>query len=338
MKKFLCVVSVAALLWGCQPSPKTVTDGHVTVAFYNVENLFDTIQGANPRDNDFIPTSKKQWNSKRYQKKINDIGKVLSSINKADLPEIIGLCEVENQSVLKDLVNSPLLKDGKYQIAHIESPDYRGIDVAMIYRPAEFEFISQEAIAVTFPDNPRYTTRDILYVKGKLDGEVYHLFVNHWPSRRGGMEKSEPKRVQAASVLKNKLDEIREKDGDARIIIMGDMNDEPSNKSLSETLKAAETPNKTGLFNMMYDNHNAKTGSYNFRGNWNMIDNMVVSDNLLSDGKLKTTITDGHIFHERFMEYYNKKRKTMSPSRTFGGNNYYGGISDHFPIYFELNR
>jgi predicted extracellular nuclease len=338
MKKFLYAVSVAALLWGCQPSPKTVTDGHVTVAFYNVENLFDTIQGSNPRDKDFIPTSKKKWNSKRYLKKVNDIGKVLSSINSVDLPEVIGLCEVENRSVLEDLVASSNLKKGNYKIAHIESPDYRGIDVAMIYRPAEFEFISQEALAVTFPDAPNYTTRDILYVKGKLDGEVYHLFVNHWPSRRGGMEKSEPKRVQAAAVLKKKVDEIKQKDANARIIIMGDMNDEPSNKSLAETLGASEKPNTSGLFNMMYDNHLAKTGSYNFRGNWNMIDNMVVSDNLLTEGKLKTTANDGNVFHERFMEYHNKKFKSMSPSRTFGGNNYYGGISDHFPIYFELKK
>ncbi len=321
------------LLWmavvSCQSS---VGKKHATVVFYNVENLFDTVDDPHINDNEFLPDSKKEWTAERYQKKLDDIARVLTDINKEDLPEIIGLCEVENQTVLEDLVNTKAMLPGEYRIVHQDSPDARGIDVALLYRPDEFKVISFEALKV----DPGFRTRDILHVFGKLDGEKIHFLVNHWPSRIGGLQKSEPNRIAAAQVLRNKVDQLIAEDPMAKIIIMGDMNDEPANNSLLLTLGAKAPGSETVLTNLMIPLDEQDLGSYNYRGNWNMLDNLVVSAPLLNGNGFQTT-APGTIFHEEWMEYKNKKGE-ISPNRTYGGPNYYGGVSDHFPVFLELNR
>lgn len=312
---------------------------NITVAFYNVENLFDTISEPKNNDAEFTPESEKKWTAERYSKKVNDISKVLAAINKNELPEIIGLCEVENRNVLEDLIGTESLKSGKYAIAHFESPDFRGIDCALIYRPDEFKVMESKPVKVSFTDDAKYTTRDILYVKGKTNNkEEFHLFVNHWPSRIGGLDETEQKRMAVATILKNKIDSVRLANSHAKIIVMGDMNDEPSNKSLAEVLNA-QTPGSENarLVNLMYPIHNNKLGSYYYRGNWNMLDNLVVSDNLLDKKGFQCVERQGVVFHEAWMEFKNNKGE-ISPNRTYGGPNYYGGISDHFPVYFLLSR
>ncbi len=218
---------------------RNVAHRNMTVVFYNTENLFDTKDEPGKQDEEFTPEGEKKWTNARYQTKIRNVSKVISSINEGDLPEIVGLAEVENEKVLDDLIHTGLLVRGKYKVVHHESPDFRGIDCALIYRPEEFKVLKQMAIPIHFKNEPDYKTRDILYVKGRApDREVFHIFVNHWPSRIGGLEKSEPNRVEVAQILKSKIDSVLNDDPKANIIVMGDMNDEPANKSVHEILGA----------------------------------------------------------------------------------------------------
>lgn len=312
---------------------------NITVVFYNVENLFDTENTPGGNDAEFTPKGANNWTEERYIKKINDISKVLSSINKKELPEIIGLCEIENRKVLNDLVATNWLSGGNYKIEHYESRDYRGIDCALLYRPDEFKVIKSTPFHVSFTDDSKFTTRDILYVKGETKNhEEFHIFVNHWPSRIGGLDQTEPKRMAVARLLKSKIDSVQAVNPNANILVMGDMNDEPSNKSLNKVL-AAQSPDtkNAALLNLMYPIHKAKKGSYNYRGNWNMLDNIVVSAGLLDNKGFQCVEKQGFVFHEKWMEY--EKDGEISPNRTYGGTNYYGGVSDHFPVYvhFSIN-
>ncbi len=312
---------------------------NITVVFYNVENLFDTVDEPGKQDEEFTPESEKKWTQERYTKKLQDLAKVFSSVNKNELPEIIGMCEVENSKVLSDLINTDEMASGNYRIVHHESPDFRGIDCALIYRPAEFLVLDHFPVHVSFKDEPNYKTRDILYVKGRTrNRETFHIFVNHWPSRIGGNEKTEPNRMAVAAILKSKIDSITGINPKAKIIVMGDMNDEPANKSLSETL-GAKSPNveNANLINLMFPDDKENKGSYNFRGNWNMLDNLVISQSLLDKKGFQCKEAKGFVFHEEWMEFKNRNGE-ISPNRTYGGPNYYGGISDHFPVYFHLQR
>ncbi|HSO89400.1 MAG TPA: hypothetical protein VLQ91_22800 [Draconibacterium sp.] len=311
---------------------------NLTVVFYNVENLFDTKNTPGGNDAEFTPEGKNKWTEDRYKKKLEDISKVLSSVTKKELPEIIGLCEIENLKVLEDLVNTKQLSDGNYEIEHFESPDYRGIDCALLYRPNEFKVIKSMPVHVGFVDDPKYSTRDILYVKGETKNkEEFHIFVNHWPSRTGGLEQTELKRISVAQLLKSKIDSVQTVNPNANILVMGDMNDEPSNKSLSEVL-AAKSPEvkNAALVNLMYPIHANKKGSYNYRGTWNMLDNIIVSSGLLDNYGFQCVDRQGFVFHEKWMEFEDKNNG-ITPNRTYGGPNYYGGVSDHFPVFVNFS-
>ena len=312
----------------------------LTVVFYNVENLFDTINNPDKRDGDFTPLGKLSWNTTRYNDKVSKLSYVLSSINKEALPEIIGLCEIENKAVIMDLIDQDRLKKGKYRIVHSESPDKRGIDCALIYRKDKFKYLKHESINIEFPWNKEYKTRDILYVQGLVGRkDTLNIFINHWPSRRGGQKKSEPNRIFVAKQLKKAVDAIQAKNPLAKIIIMGDFNDEPTDKAVIEILKAdnnRNTDKPMGLYNLMYDLQDNGEGSYNYKGDWNMLDNLIVSNSLLADPKgYKTQHNSGRIYRNKWICYKNKQGANV-PSRTFAGSKYYGGFSDHFPVYFKL--
>lgn len=310
----------------------------ITVAFYNVENLFDTINSGVKLDSEFTPNSEKQWNTAKYKKKIDDLSKVISVIDKKGFPVLVGLAEIENNHVLDDLVANRHISKAGYKFVWNDSPDLRGIDCALLYNPAVFKLVKVEMIPVVNPNDTAFITRDVLLAEGVMGKEKFYVFVNHWPSRREGEEVSLEKRNLAAAVVRQKVDQLFEIDVTANIIIMGDMNDEPENESLAKTLGAK--PNTTepianDLVNLMYDESIRKEGSYYYRGNWDMIDNMIVSGSLIVKEKgLGTTLNDGHIFHQKFMEFVND-RGEITPNRTYG-KTYYGGISDHFPIYMSL--
>lgn len=304
--------------------------------FYNVENLFDTINDPTTKDEDFLPDSDKQWNSKRYFDKLEKLATVLTHPSENN-PLFVGFAEIENRFVVLDLMKTGRLAETKYRVVHYDAPDVRGIDVALAYDHERFMVTYQEAIDLSIAGEPDYKTRDILYVKGLLkDSLDLHVFVNHWSSRRGGAEASEYKRINAAKALLYKTDSIRNVNADAKIIIMGDFNDYPNNKSIRETLGADLASNATNFVNLMLPMHEAGEGSYNYRGDWGMLDQFIVSPSLVSPKEgLHIKGSRAYIINdEKFLHSFDGGGST--PSKTYGGPNYYGGYSDHLAIYGYL--
>ncbi len=244
-------------------------------------------------------------------------------------PSIIGLCEVENISPLNDLCAHQELKKAKYTPILIEGPDQRGIDVAMIYSKKQFKVLSTKSYNVDLGGDFR-PTRDILYVKGQFRrGPIVHFLVNHWPSRYGGAEKSEPKRITAAKALASVTDSIHRSEEDALIICMGDFNDYPDNRSLTEYLPTSEDGY---LVNLMDGLSDTKRGSYNYRGDWGFLDQIIVSKNLRDDQAPFVLPMSTSPFYTDSMVYIHPKYGDEKPKRTYGGKEYLGGYSDHLPV------
>ncbi|HDR88734.1 MAG TPA: hypothetical protein ENN63_03790 [Bacteroidetes bacterium] len=310
------------------------------VAFYNVENLFDTRDDPYPGDDAFTPGGANRWEEERYRKKISDIARVISEMDTSGLPAVVGLCEVENRKVLKDMIAEPLLASGNYGIVHHDGPDFRGIDVAMIYRKDLFEVAEERTIPVLFPFDT-ITTRNILYVKGlAAQTDTLHLFINHWSSRSEGQRQTERRRIYSAVTLRRAVDSVMNYQPTTRILIMGDFNDEPTNTSLHTALNANNkrvNASVRELYNLMYDMHNFEgEGTYNYRGEWNMLDQIIVSRSLLDATEgIKATIDGGKIYRAEWMMFDHPQYGT-APNRTYGGSRYYGGISDHLPVYTRL--
>jgi len=338
-KELQCLLCLLVYLFVVSCSPwRNAARRNMTVVFYNVENLFDLEDEPGKEDDEYTPHGARNWNLVKYQKKLNDISMVISSINEGDLPEIVGLCEVENKKVVRDLIFTDLLALGKYELIHYESPDTRGIDCALIYRPAEFKVIDHFPVPVRFENDSGYKTRDILYVKGNTrNREEFHVFVNHWPSRIGGVKETEARRLTAAMILKNKVDSVMSVSPEAHIIIMGDMNDEPVDPSLEKIINAGNPANNAGLVNLMIPEDLSDRGSYSYQGNRKMFDNLIVNPGLLDDKGFRCIERRGYVFHHDWMENTNRNGE-MIPYRTYEGTNYLGGISDHFPVYFRLRR
>lgn len=308
----------------------------IEVVFYNVENLFDTVEDTTIWDDEFLPDSAKNWTPERYEKKLTDLAKVLTAISEDDLPEIIGVCEVENRQVVEDLFSTDSLANGKYKIIHEQSPDFRGIDVALAYNSELIIELYHERIRYSFSFEPETKTRDILYAKLLSCGDTLHVFVNHWPSRRGGQEKSEPKRLKAATVLRTKIDSVLLKDKNAKIIAMGDFNDYPTNRSMTEVMNCEPGANQQ-LTNLTYRFEEQDLGTYNYKGDWGMLDQFIVSDGLLySEKGCAASDSSVAIFKEDWMLYFPENGGSPTPNRTYGGPNYYGGYSDHLPIRMTL--
>ncbi len=331
---FTCSVLLVIITGSkCLKTTKT----NFTVGFYNVENLFDTIDDPTKNDADFLPNGKKQWTAERYAIKINNLTKVITALGNNG-PDVLGLCEVENKEVVLDLVNSTNLKKLKYKVIHYNSPDARGIDVAAIYKESKFRLLHSNHFPVNFKDNPTKKTREILYVKGIVGTkDTLHIFFNHWPSRRGGQEKSEVNRIAAATVLRGKIDSLQKLNSAVKIIIMGDFNDYPNNKSLTEIVKADSINNceKGNLFNLMYSKHKNGEGTYYYKGDWGVLDNIIVSSSLLCSKAAKKH-TKAFIYKEDWILYENKSG-VKSPSRSYSGPNFHKeGFSDHLPVYLEL--
>jgi predicted extracellular nuclease len=321
-----------------QAASNSAKKGKARVAFYNVENLYDTLDDTDRDDNQFLPTGEMQWTKERYDKKLKNIAKVLQGIGDGKSPDLVGLCEIENKLVLTDLVKT---LGGGLEIAHFDSPDERGVDVALLYNPKIFNLSESKNLQVTFANDPKDRTRDILYVKGKINNDDLHLFVNHWPSRREGEEKSEPKRMTAAQIARTKIDEIYAQNPAAKILLMGDFNDEPDNKSMAGTLQAenkATQVNDKQLFNTSAALKQRGEGTLTHQGKWNLFDQIIVSGALLNSKKgLHAQASDSHIYKQDWMLYFDKKSNDKFPSRTYGGTKYYGDYSDHLPVYIDLS-
>ncbi len=307
-----------------------------TVAFYNVENLFDTIDDPTKNDDDFLPDSEKRWTNKRYKKKIYKLGTAISQIGKersGKSPVLIGLAEVENKKVLEDLIDTKHLRDDNYSFVHYDSPDERGIDVALLYKKDYFTVIDSQSISIDITidiDNPDYT-RDILLVEGELNGELIYIIVNHWSSRREGASETEHKRITAAEKVIGICNDLREKDSEAKIMVMGDFNDDPSSKSIQQLT------NTLDMYNPMETLLSYTRGSLNYKFKWNIFDQILITTNFFETKVGSHSFSKADIFDEEFLQQYKGKFKGQ-PFRTFVGAKYKGGYSDHFPVFIQLKK
>jgi predicted extracellular nuclease len=302
-----------------------------TVAFYNLENLFDIYDDQKTNDNDFLPTSRKKWTPKRYANKLGKLSFAISNIGKIETgkhPAIVGLAEIENAKVIEDLLASKHLENCHYSYVHYNSLDERGIDVALIYDTTAFEVTYSEPFRVYLIDEdgePDYT-RDILLVSGFLDGEMIHVIVNHWSSRREGTEETEPKRFAAAEKVLEITRLLNQKFETPKIIVIGDFNDNPSSSSIKKLVDGQ------GLFNPMEVLHTYSRGTTNHDFKWNLFDQILFTTNFFEATPNTLSFDKADIFDDDFLKLFNGKYKGK-PFRTYVGPKYKGGYSDHFPVY-----
>ncbi|NJB71238.1 hypothetical protein GGR42_001700 [Saonia flava] len=316
-----------------------------TIAFYNVENLFDTLNDSLTFDDDRTPLGKDNWTLERYNQKLTNISKVLSEIGLETTktsPDIIGLCEVENKQVIEDLINHPNLKNKDYGIIHYDSPDERGIDVAFLYKKSVFVPSSFKSHRLLLSNNEGFRdyTRDQLIVGGFLDNEEFYFIVNHWPSRSGGETRSKPNRLAAAKLNKRIIDSIRKVDIDSKIISMGDLNDDPIDDSLTKILHSKGKKRKLdslSLFNPMEKLYKKGVGSLAYRDKWNLFDQIFFTPNVLDPGNNSYTFWKAGVFNPPYIKTSSGKYKGY-PFRSYAGGSYTGGYSDHFPVYLFLIR
>ena len=319
----------------------------VSIAFYNVENLFDTFDDPQTFDEDFTPSGKNRWTADLYQKKLKNISLVLSQIGQGitgSPPVLIGLSEVENRQVLEDLVKMPLLAPYGYEIIHFDSPDERGIDVALLYRAQFYTPLNAVKHSLMLFERTntakRDFSRDQLAVSGILDGEALHVIVNHWPSRSGGEKASSYKRESAARLNLKIIDSLHRTDPYARIINMGDFNDDPLDHSLSQVLCAKAKKEQVGfkgLYNPFMSIAAGGTGTSAYRDQWNLFDQIMVSKPLIEKDPAKFTFYRAYVFNEPFLVTPSGAYKNY-PFRSFGNSGFTGGFSDHFPVYILLTK
>lgn len=305
-----------------------------TIAFYNIENLFDTINDPMSDDDDFLPTSRKRWTKKRYYNKLRKIGSVISKIGNDDsdqAPVIVGLAEVENKLVLSDLISSENLRDKDYSYVHYNSSDERGIDVALLYKDGIFEVEHSDTFSVYLENEEglRDYTRDILLVQGKLNGETISIIVNHWSSRREGEKETEHKRIAAAEKVNSIINTIKEDHPSMKIIVMGDFNDNPNNESMELIEK------ESSLFNPFKTVWSRDVGSLNHNFQWNLFDQILFSTNFFDNNNSSLSFDEADVFDIKSLTQYHGKYKGQ-PFRTYVGKKYKGGYSDHFPVYISL--
>lgn len=308
----------------------------VTVAFYNLENLFDTTDDPDTLDKDFLPWGKKFWTEKKYQKKVLKMGKAISKIaqNKTGKsPALVGLAEVENATVINDLVKSKYLKNSNYNFIHYDSPDERGIDVALLINEEYFKVEYSETIPISIYelDGVKDYTRDALYVQGYLNDEEVHVFVCHWPSRRDGADKTSHKRIQAAEQIAGFIEANEGINERSKLIIMGDFNDNPIDDSVKNYLVTDQ------LYNPFEKLLNITRGSLSYYNQWYLFDQIIFSHNFFKIEKGKHSFQSADIFDKAFLKEWEGRREG-TPFRTYSGKRYLGGYSDHFPVYINLKK
>ena len=309
-----------------------------TVAFYNLENLFDTFNDTLIDDEEFLPGSEKNWTMEKYKDKLNQLSTVIEKLGDDDGPEILGISEIENRKVVEDLIHTDRLISRGYEIAHIESPDLRGVDVGLIYKKKFFTPISTTAVQVIDSTDLVFKTRNLLVVTGVLSNDTITFMVNHWPSRRGGGK--DEKRIVAAKTARRVVDSLLKQNPQAKIILMGDFNDDPVDASIYDYLIAR--PEKklklnSDLYNPMHSIFKNGYGSLSYQGQWNLFDQLIMTQSLLINANTK------YFFMRNSAAIYSKKwllndegKYTGAPFRTWSGSTYIGGFSDHLPVYLYL--
>ena len=310
------------------------------VMSYNVENLFDCKHDSLKNDHEFLPNSIRKWTHSRYKQKLLRISQTIAAVGENRLPDLIGLCEVENEKTMRDLTRySPLKKAGyKYLITH--SPDERGIDVALLYQPHRFQILHHEEIRIPSQRLNQRPTRNILHASGRLiTGDTLHIFVCHFPSRSGGTKKSYPFRCLATNMLKQKVDSLFSIRTSTKILVMGDFNEYPNSPLFTEVLQTqlpsdSIPPQSTSLYNLM---SRLSGGTYRYQGEWSIFDQILVSGTLfVKDNSLTVSPSLAHIANFPFLLEEDKRYGGKQPFRTYHGMKYKGGYSDHLPVYVDL--
>ena len=309
---------------------------------YNVENLFDTQHDSLKNDKEYLPNSELRWTNDRFYEKLHEVMQVIVGLGEDNLPLLVGLCEVENDFVLKAMTQFDPYDQLGYDYVHYEGPDARGIDVALLYQKDKFTPLASRPKPVHLPNGQ--SGRDLLYTCGTLsDSTFLHIIQVHFPSRREGALASEPNREAAAKAVRKVVDEIQMVDSQAAIIIMGDFNDNPSDKVPTTTLSAL--PYTSGsfedlkLYNLCWDGYpfeNREIGSYFHDGEWDMLDQIIVSGALLNGNLSVRVMPEAEVYHPKWISKRDKRTGEMIPKRTYVGPFYQGGVSDHFPVFMEI--
>lgn len=323
----------------------TAHKGLYSVGFYNLENFYDTFDDTLINDQEFLPNGVKQWTLDKYQDKVERLATVISSLGNESIGggiQILGVSEIENKSVLEDLIKSEKLQKRDYKIIHYNSPDLRGVDVGLIYDSKYFVPIKTSSIPLFLydeaNDSARIYTRDVLLVKGIIANEVVYITVNHWPSRRGGEEQSRSRRINAAALNKRILDSIKIQEPNAKFILLGDLNDNPNNESIKTVLAAKKELHEVSdmdLYNPFYKNYLNGEGTTAYNDSWSLFDQIIISPSLTKENSLhyvKNVIFRKDFMIEQFGKYKNH------PKRTFSGDLYNYGYSDHFPVFIYLEK
>lgn len=310
------------------------------VSFYNLENIFDTIDTPGVNDFEYTPNGAMRWNTMRYNAKLQNMSYAISQIGLDHSPvgsAVIGLCEVENRDVLEDLVKRPSIKNRQYQIVHYDGPDRRGVDVALLYNPALFVVTNSKSYRLSTEDTT-FLTRDQLMVSGYLLDNKIHFIVNHWPSRLGGEERSRPRRIAAARLTRSIVDSLFRVDPRANIVVMGDLNDDPKDISCAVELGAKRNREdvKPGeLFNVFWQMHDRGIGTLAYMDRWNFFDQIIISHELIQRGKNKLYYWKGEVFNRPFLTRQEGEFKGF-PLRTHAGGVWLNGFSDHYPTLIYL--
>lgn len=338
--RFTTLLSTLFLVCAAQAQDKQYTSA--CIGFYNVENLFDTINQEGVNDGEYTPESDKLWGADRYQKKLNDLARVISELG-ADLHPngiaVLGVSEVENKSVLDDLVRTGPLAKRSYGVIHEDSPDRRGIDVGLIYDSTRFVPTAYKSYFLDLgvdDEGDTIFTRDQLVVSGLLEGEPIHVIVAHWPSRSGGQKRSAPRRIKAGQLGRQIVDSLLSTDPAAQIFYLGDLNDDPSDVSVKRFLGSTGDKlmvDESRLFNPMVEYARKGVGSLAWRDSWNLFDQVIMSPQILKDDGFKYYGT--RVFNQAYLRQ-KEGNFTGYPFRTFVGNTYQGGFSDHFPVFVIL--
>ena len=309
------------------------------VAFYNLENLFDTIDGPN-NDAEFLPNGANKWSGMKYKAKLHNMSYAISQLGLETTSAgvaFLGVSEIENRGVLEDLVKQPELKDRSLQIVHYDSPDRRGVDVGLLYNPRLFTVTNSKSYRLHTEDTT-FLTRDQLMVSGYLQGEKVHVIVNHWPSRSGGEERSRPKRNAAAGLTRSIVDSLFKADPKAKIFVMGDLNDDPFNESCATILgakKNAEDVKPGELYNVFWKTLEKGSGSLSYNDQWNLFDQIIISNEFINGDKSKLKFWKSEIFYRNFL-IQQEGRYKGTPLRTHAGGVWLNGYSDHLPTIVYL--
>lgn len=333
---FLFIILLNPLLYGQER-------GIARVMFYNTENLFDTEDDPDTNDEEFLPEGERHWTNKRLNEKLVKVAKVIIAVGGWEAPEVVGLCEIENLKVLEQLISHTQLKKLGYKIIHKESPDRRGIDVGLLYRENKITPLKYEYLKVIDPENHAFKTREILYFMAEVQyADTLHIFMNHWPSRYGGVLETVDKRALAARVLKEHIEQLKKEYPSPQIVVMGDFNDQPNDNNLVNVLDA-KTEIKDidvgGLYNLSPLWEGNSKGTHKYQSQWSIFDQVMVSGNLLlKDGKIYVNQDDANIFIKPFLLEQDNRYGGVKPNRTFTGFKYNGGFSDHFPVYLDIRK